>query len=519
MASATVSSASNDHSLNEHTTQLLEQCEKIRELRIATLGNVDAGKSTLISVLVHGLPDNGRGGARLRIMKNKHERDSGRTSTISNHFIRGPDPLMDGQDVVIDFRDLAGHGKYLKTTVRGMCRPLDYALLVIAANDGILPMTEEHFRLSLNLRVPLFIVITKIDMAQSGSVEAVRKNITKILTPPSKGKKRFTAKKPLQTRQAVFLCESMDDYDHKLDMVMDAYKQGDYHQYIPVFEVSSTPNIPHPDDGYDTVDASKHVSRLTKEHARTINSHTGDISRCQGIPQLLDYIMRLPVYQNYTYLVDKPAAYFVENEFMVKGVGLVLSGIVTGGIIRKGDVLNLGPFYDKFHKITIRSIHNNFREEVPAICAGCSGCIAIRMENSANVTRKMIKGGMRAVAIGAEDNLYWRFRAKVLVQQHPTSIMEGYKTVVHCGAVNQSAKIEKIITTKESKMLRLGDRAEVIFKLEMRPEYIQPGMRMVFREGQTRGVGEVIGMISNSGDVDEVSLALEEASIATDSSS
>ncbi len=42
------------------------------EVRVAVLGNVDSGKSTLLGVLSKGVLDNGRGTARLNIFKHKH---------------------------------------------------------------------------------------------------------------------------------------------------------------------------------------------------------------------------------------------------------------------------------------------------------------------------------------------------------------------------------------------------------------------------------------------------------------
>ena len=49
------------------------------EVRCAVVGNVDAGKSTLLGVLTHGELDNGRGLARQRLFRHKHEAETGRT--------------------------------------------------------------------------------------------------------------------------------------------------------------------------------------------------------------------------------------------------------------------------------------------------------------------------------------------------------------------------------------------------------------------------------------------------------
>jgi GTPase len=52
------------------------------ETRIAVVGNVDAGKSTLLGVLVKGGLDDGRGKARVNLFRHKHEMESGRTSSV-----------------------------------------------------------------------------------------------------------------------------------------------------------------------------------------------------------------------------------------------------------------------------------------------------------------------------------------------------------------------------------------------------------------------------------------------------
>ncbi|PIN88317.1 hypothetical protein AB205_0198660 [Aquarana catesbeiana] len=57
--------------------------QQFLDLRVAVLGNVDSGKSTLLGVLTQGELDNGRGRARLNLFRHLHEIQSGRTSSIS----------------------------------------------------------------------------------------------------------------------------------------------------------------------------------------------------------------------------------------------------------------------------------------------------------------------------------------------------------------------------------------------------------------------------------------------------
>ena len=58
------------------------------ECVIAVCGPVDAGKSSLIGVLTSGELDDGRGKSRKKILKHKHELDSGRTSNITLNPIK-----------------------------------------------------------------------------------------------------------------------------------------------------------------------------------------------------------------------------------------------------------------------------------------------------------------------------------------------------------------------------------------------------------------------------------------------
>ena len=61
--------------------------------------------------------------------------------------------------------DLCGHEKYLKTTIFGLTGLIpDYAMIIIGANMGVSRMTREHIRIVRQLKIPFFIIITKIDM-------------------------------------------------------------------------------------------------------------------------------------------------------------------------------------------------------------------------------------------------------------------------------------------------------------------------------------------------------------------
>lgn len=65
----------------------LEDESDFCEVRVAVVGNVDAGKSTLLGVLTHNCLDNGRGAARQKLFRHKHEIESGRTSSVGNEIL------------------------------------------------------------------------------------------------------------------------------------------------------------------------------------------------------------------------------------------------------------------------------------------------------------------------------------------------------------------------------------------------------------------------------------------------
>ena len=75
----------------------------------------------------------------------------------------------------------------MKTTIFGLVGLMpDYAMIVVGANMGITRMTREHLGISLALKVPIFIIITKIDIAPEEVYENTVATITKILKSPGK---------------------------------------------------------------------------------------------------------------------------------------------------------------------------------------------------------------------------------------------------------------------------------------------------------------------------------------------
>ncbi|MFV2016802.1 MAG: GTP-binding protein, partial [Candidatus Heimdallarchaeota archaeon] len=181
------------------------------DIRIASVGNVDAGKSSLIGVLLKGKLDDGRGSARSLVFRYLHELESGRTSSVSttvlgydingeivNHDNVHPPTdieLLERSIKTVTFHDLAGHEKYLKTTIFGLTGLTpEFAMLIVAANQGVLQMTKEHLGLLISLKIPFFIVLTKIDLAPENITKQTRQELTKLLKIPGVSKVSFNVK-------------------------------------------------------------------------------------------------------------------------------------------------------------------------------------------------------------------------------------------------------------------------------------------------------------------------------------
>ena len=160
--------------------------ESCVDLRICVCGNVDAGKSTLVGVLTTGERDNGRGYARQKVFRHRHEQESGRTSSVSHKSIgfdcygnttnydkdtlRPIDKkqMLYESSKLVTMYDLAGHERYLKTTLFGISSSTpDYAMIVISANNGIQKMTKEHICICLALKIPFFVTLQTVPINNS----------------------------------------------------------------------------------------------------------------------------------------------------------------------------------------------------------------------------------------------------------------------------------------------------------------------------------------------------------------
>lgn len=416
--------------------------EDFMEVRVAVVGNVDAGKSTLLGVMTHGILDDGRGEARTKLFRHKHEIESGRTSSVGNdilgfdskgkivnetevHSVKSSDweKICSKSSKVVTFIDLAGHEKYLKTTVFGMTgHAPDFCMLMVGANMGVVGMTKEHLGLSLALNVPVYIVVTKIDMCPPNVLAETLRILQKILKSPG-------------CRKIPYIVENMDD-------VITCAVNFTSERLCPIFQVSNV---------------TGQNLNLLKMFINLLNSRV-------------------------EYVATEPAEFQIDDIYSVPGVGTVVSGTCYKGRIQINDSLLLGPdLIGQFRTCVIKGIHRK-RMPVKECRGGQAASFSLK-----KIKRSELRKGMVIVSEKINPQPSWEFEAEILILHHPTTISVNYQAMVHCGSIRQTATI----LAMSVEHMRTGDKATCRFAFIKNPEYLKIGTKMIFREGRTKAIGTI----------------------------
>src|SRR5579871_5660354 len=124
-----------------------------RHFILATAGHVDHGKSTLIKALTGTDPD------RL-----PEEKLRGITIDLGFAHLELPSSTPGQPGFLVGIVDVPGHEDFVKNMVAGV-GSVNLALLVVAADDGWMPQTEEHLQILLYLGLKNAVVaLTKIEL-------------------------------------------------------------------------------------------------------------------------------------------------------------------------------------------------------------------------------------------------------------------------------------------------------------------------------------------------------------------
>ncbi|RLI84309.1 GTP-binding protein [Archaeoglobales archaeon] len=401
---------------------------------VGTAGHVDHGKSTLVGCIITGKPDNGDGATSVYLDVLKHEIERGLSADLSYAILSFKDGkaikmknplnknekahLVENSDKLVSFIDTVGHEPWLRTTIRGLLgQKIDYGLLVVAANDGVMRTTREHLGILLAMELPVIIAITKIDMVADERVNDVINQITTTLR--GVGRIPYLLKDKKEARKVANLV-------------------AEKNIVVPIIKTSSITL-----EGYDILENL--LYRLPKR------------SFSKG-----DFLM------------------YIDRIYKVSGVGTVISGSVKAGEIRAGEEVFIGPFHDgSFERVKVQSIEMHYYRIDKASDGDIVG-LAIKGAEFEKLRRGMVvtKKDPRAV---------YEFVADIYVFSHPTRIKRGYEPVLHLETISETVVFEDM----DRDYMMAGDRGKVKLRFKYNPYFIFPGQKFIFREGKSKGMGEI----------------------------
>ena len=136
----------------------------MKNVVMGTAGHIDHGKTALVKKLTD-------------VDTDRLEEEKRRGMTIELGFA----PLKLPSGNVISIVDVPGHEKFIKTMVSGVTG-IDFVMLVIAADEGIMPQTREHIDILSLLNVKSGVIaLTKIDLVDEDWLKMVKDDIEKEL--------------------------------------------------------------------------------------------------------------------------------------------------------------------------------------------------------------------------------------------------------------------------------------------------------------------------------------------------
>lgn len=393
-------------------------------MMIGTAGHIDHGKTSLVRALTGVDTD------RL-----PEEKQRGMSIELGFAFM----PAADG-DGQIGFIDVPGHEKLLHTMIAG-ATGIDFGLLLVAADDGVMPQTQEHLAVLSLLGIGCgAVALTKIDRVEPERVQQVQAEIEALLADSS------LAGASVWPVSAVS-GEGIDALRAYLQHEAQALRGS-------------------PQEAVDARSASSGSSTQTQQTQTQSQNQT----QIQSPRRSADTDM------GHGTLADAPPARPVkgfrlamDRVFSLDGVGTVVTGTVHAGEVRVGDVLQQQP--GDTQEIRVRSLH---AQNTPTQRAYAGQRCAIGL---AGIERDALERGHWLTQRGL-DSVSDRFDVELqLWKAESKALRSGTRVHLHLGTTQCTASVALL----DRDVLAPGQRGLVQLVLS-RPLAGWHGDRLILRD-------------------------------------
>ena len=366
-------------------------------MMIGTAGHIDHGKTSLVRALTgtdtDRLPEEKKRGMSIELgyafLAPSDDGPAVGEGSVASAATAGQTKVVPAFGLPrepIAFIDVPGHEKLLHTMISG-ATGIDFALLLVAADDGVMPQTREHLAVLSLLDIDRGVVaITKIDRVDEARVQEVTQQVTALL-----------ADTPLA--------------------------------HAPIIPVSATRG-----DGVAELRQllRAEAARLDAAHGLdgTADPHGSDspvraVAATEPAETTADTTAALPAQTGFRLAIDRV--------FSLDGVGTVATGTVHAGRVQVGDVLQQLP--DGPKELRVRSLHAQNRSTDTAH-AGQRCAI-----NLAGVERDQLQRGHWLAQPGiasVSDRLDVELH---LWHAEPRAIRSGTRVHVHLGTTASPAAV------------------------------------------------------------------------------
>lgn len=476
----------------------------LKDLRVSFCGSTESGKSTLVSVLVHGALDDGTGTVRQGMFNHKHEIDTGRTSSVSHRVlgfdetgrvtnyddeecgksntnsvssIYGGATLSSAENTtrtiaersvkLVTLMDLGGDCRYTKTAYLGMTSRVPGYACVCVAVDAVASDTEQYVTLCSAMRIPFLLVLTKVDTVSELEVDDALFELSTILSNHhSLNTLRVEDKAGVQEAVRCLSMpsassegtgspsEGISPSGRSPSCVSERMRSQ---ATVPIFAVSSVEGT-----GISLLKDLFHLLPIPSTSA--LASPCGTSSASTATEVLLDHTMRVPA------------------------VGTVLCGHVAKGSIALGDSLMIGPDRKgNFFPISVCGIHVK-GSHVSMASAGLEVTISIGQHTAIPPTFYLGRKGSVLVDPNSVPNACLEFEMMVEVLTVATVTLHQ-EPVVHCRNVRQAAKIISIVGDEagaltESDCLRHRQKGTMRCRFLFHAEVLDVGSIVLLRCNQ-----------------------------------